>query len=476
MIKLSVKSAFYASFLILPLLFSCTKKYEPPDLGELYTRSAREYHKYGNPVIVIPGILGSRLVVEKSGTVVWGAFDNNYADPGTPEGARLIAHPLYADSAGDGIVSNGALDRVKVNLLGIPLELNAYVNILSTLGAGGYRDDSFSLSNVDYGTEHFSCFQFDYDWRLDNVENAMRLHAFILEKKEYVETQLSERYGIERDVKFDIVAHSMGGLIARYYLMYGSNDLDAVIDLDEPGWEGAEYVENLIVIGTPNAGSLNAMDNLINGRELGPFLPRYESSIIGSMPSVYQLLTRNRHKLIVDENGKAIDLYDPGTWKKLGWGLADPDQEEIIAMLLPEVADSGDRNKIAMEYLAYVLQRADSFQRALDVPAEAPEGVKMYLIAGDSVPTDSSYVVDSKTGKIIKRIMSHGDGTVTRSSALLDERIGGEWKPYVVTPIDWTNVMFIFSDHLGITKDPTFSDNVLFLLLENPSNSERTEG
>jgi len=66
--------------------------------------------------------------------------------------------------------------------------------------------------------------------------------------------------------------------------------------------------------------------------------------------------------------------------------------------------------------------------------------------------------------------MTPGDGTVTRSSALMDERIGGEWKPYLVSPVKWTNVMFFFSDHIGITKDPAFTDNILYLLLEEPKS------
>jgi len=61
-----------------------------------------------------------------------------------------------------------------------------------------------------------------------------------------------------------------------------------------------------------------------------------------------------------------------------------------------------------------------------------------------------------------------GDGTVTRSSALMDERVGGIWTPYLKSPIKWSSVMFLFSDHLGLTKDPTFSDNVLYILLEQP--------
>ena len=38
----------------------------------------------------------------------------------------------------------------------------------------------------------------------------------------------------------------------------------------------------------------------------------------------------------------------------------------------------------------------------------------------------------------------------------------------LVSPIGWSQVLFIFSDHLGMTKDPAFVDNILYFLLESP--------
>ena len=38
----------------------------------------------------------------------------------------------------------------------------------------------------------------------------------------------------------------------------------------------------------------------------------------------------------------------------------------------------------------------------------------------------------------------------------------------LVTPITFTSVYFVFTDHLGMTRDAAFSDNVLHLLLEAP--------
>ena len=469
-------------YLILGLLMpavamlACAKaQYNPPDLGGIYTQAAMRSHVEGNPVIVIPGILGSKLRDGETGQLVWGAFDGGEADPETPEGARLIAIPMKEgvpiDELTDSVRSDGALDRVKVKLFGLPIQLNAYINILSTLGAGGYLDQSLAsnkLNEIDYGDEHFTCFQFDYDWRLDNVENAKRLKKFIEEKKEYILGEYRKR-GIKKDdVKFDIVAHSMGGLLTRYFLMYGGSDLPADGSKPEVTWAGAEYVEKVIIVGTPNAGAVGAVETLVKGKDIGPFLPNYAPAIIATMPSLYQQLPRTRHGAVTDENGRKLDLMDPEVWISLGWGLADPGQDEVLAWLLPDVSDPAKRREIALDHLRKSLKRGKEFEDAIDTPAELPPGLKLYLIAGDAILTGSSLTVDTSTGKFEVSRYSPGDGTVTRASALMDEREGGYWTPVLVSPIDWSNVMFLFTDHLGLTKSPAFSDNVLFILLEEP--------
>ena len=61
---------------------SCAKtQVAPPDLGGIYTQAAMRSHEVGNPVIVIPGILGSKLRDSETGQLVWGAFDGGEADP-----------------------------------------------------------------------------------------------------------------------------------------------------------------------------------------------------------------------------------------------------------------------------------------------------------------------------------------------------------------------------------------------------------
>ena len=45
-----------------------------PDLGGLYNELAQNEDPSRNPVILIPGILGSKRVDRSSGVIVWGTF------------------------------------------------------------------------------------------------------------------------------------------------------------------------------------------------------------------------------------------------------------------------------------------------------------------------------------------------------------------------------------------------------------------
>ncbi|MBB5121227.1 alpha/beta fold hydrolase [Streptomyces eurocidicus] len=96
----------------------------------------------------------------------------------------------------------------------------------------GSMVDNFRNSQADRpGYSGSELHTWGYDWKLSNKENARKLHEYISEK--FPRT------------KVDIVAHSMGSLVSRWYLK----------DPEGHGWKGAEKVANWVSIGGPNKGT-----------------------------------------------------------------------------------------------------------------------------------------------------------------------------------------------------------------------------
>lgn len=453
--------------------YTSDAKFTESIIGPLQQKAIDYQGPYRNPVIIVHGFLGSNMLDKNTNKNVWGQFSTEDGYSVSDEKMRALSIPMVKHKPLkdiiDDTVPNGALNTVEVNFLGMTFKENAYLNLVDALHEGGYQLEGRPL---DSGKSCYNLFQFSYDWRRDLQETASKLHEYILEKRKYIQKKYEALYGVkDYDVQFDLIGHSMGGLVSRYYLRYGTADLPTLNEKPNITWAGSQYVDRVIILGTPNAGYLDTLLEMENGMDMPPFPP----AMVSTWLTIYQMMPAPSTKSVVykHDHNKVVDIYDFKTWIKMKWGLANPKQTEVFKILLPDVKDPVERRLIAFDHLKKCLERAKRFKRAMGEPAIPPDDVKLYLVLGNAVKTTCWAEVDEKTGKleIPEKGYGPGDGKVPASSAMYDERQGAKtWVPFFYGPIAWNSIIQLRAAHMGITTDPAFKDNILFLLSAVPSS------
>ncbi|HJU92714.1 MAG TPA: hypothetical protein VJ656_07275 [Pyrinomonadaceae bacterium] len=406
---------------------ACISAKRTPNLEHIFASARLRTGK--RPVIVIPGILGTELINSKTGETVWpSAFRTE--QEGLPISPNL-------DANRDDLVPGKMLETVR--LARVLPEIYVYRDLLEALRRyAGYRDGDWENPGANGYQDTF--YLFPYDWRKDNVANARELFR----RMERLKSKLQRP-----DLKFNIVAHSMGGLIARYASMYGDADLPEGEGAIQPTWAGAAHISKIVMIGVPNEGSTDAFASLLEGysiteglRRRFPLLNKLTAEDIVTTPSVFQLLPHRNAVKFLDENLQAIqiDLYNVEVWKRYGWSViySSPDFRRRHAQT---VGTNGNGDELDA-YLAATLRRARRFHQALDSVEHTHSPVVLLAIGGDCEETLNSPVIlrDEKRNrwvtltrpreyrtssgqKISKKQATQamyvpGDGRVTRASLL----------------------------------------------------------
>lgn len=448
-----------ACALVLP---GCKSAPVRPDLARLYaqTRSAPA-ESAQPPVIVVHGVLGSRLRDARSGREVW------------PGGLRRLAFSQYRELA-------LAIDWERIEPLRDALEPSAifdsaagqdfYGEILRTLeGPGGYVRAQAGDAPAN-GSKHL--YVFLYDWRRDNIESVRALDALI--------ERIRADHGKPR-MKVDIVAHSNGGLVARYYARYGTRDLLDGNDFPVTQ-EGARKIRRLVLLGTPNFGSVSAVIGMIEGIEVG--FRRIPPEVLATMPSAYQLFPHALSTWLIDANGRELerDVFDVELWHRFQWGVFDPEVRERIAGRFEDPERGQQYLSVLERYVGKYLERARRFTWSLTV-AEPKRGVRPIVLGGDCELTPARLAVEEVDGDSVLRLwpqqiekpvpgvdydmlmLEPGDGTVTKASLLAREALDPtvprhEWSHF---PLRYS--FFLCERHDRLTGNPSFQDNLLHALL-----------
>ncbi len=224
---------------------------------------------------------------------------------------------------------------------------------------------------------------FDYDWRLSNFDNAVKLRKLI-----------EQRFPNSAQ-RIDIIAHSMGGLIARIYIQTLG---------------GADRVQNLIMLGTPHRGSAEIFARLKDGFEHWPSvlsggLPEIQRTIL-SFPATFQLLPTYDECCGFSENADPVtasyvDILSVTTWARFSW--------------LPNEFKSG----LGLDFLTSALAEARRLKALMAQPifTDPERNSTVHYIANGFVDTWSRVFFHPATGMITGKYAFKGDGTVILESA-----------------------------------------------------------
>lgn len=453
-----------------------------PDLGRIFA-GVRE-RKGKRPVIVIPGILGSNIINRRTGEVVWpSAFRSDVDGLSLPTTADLPNNR-------DDLVASRIVEAAR--LAKIAPEVYVYHHLLRALeDYGGYREGDWA--NPPEGGDQDTFYVFAYDWRRDNVESARLLVKHI----EALKLKLGRP-----DLRFNIVAHSMGGLVARYAAMYGDRDLPPEGTAPSLNWAGAEFVNKIFMFGTPNAGSTEAFAVLLEGysvteglRRRVHLLNKLSREDVMTAPSIYQLLPHAGAVRFLDRDLRplSVDLYDPVVWRRYGWSAAnDPEfrasYERGAARGLEAPTTRGTLADLDA-YFDAVLTRARRFHEALDAQGAVEAPVKLFAFGGDCEETLSAPVImqDAKTGRwltltrpkslkgsdgrrfkreqVVRAMYAPGDGRVTRDSLMGAGLAPGRTSMLYETPLPVAYAAFACDLHSDLQNNRTLQDNALTLLV-----------
>lgn len=455
---------FTALFCISGMLVgnSAARAEQRPDLARLYAGSIHKANNHQPPLILVHGLMGGRLWNVNKQAEDWpgkitDVLFSNYKNLALP------IDPNTLEPVDDGRIAQGITDRAAGR--------DYYGALIHTLeNAGRYYYTIPGEKIQDFSQRRF--YIFSYDWRQDNVVSAKKLSQLIEQiRKDYNNPKL----------KVDIVAHSMGGLIVHYYLRYGEQD---VLDRNDfpVNQHGATRVRRVILLGTPNLGSVSAVQAFIHGRDVG--FNTIPPEALMTMPSIYQLFPHAIQDWLITDSLDTLDsdLFDVEIWRRFQWGIFDPTVRTRIRSHFSDPKKADAYTATLENYFAKQLERARRFVWSLTVKINHPAW-KLTLFGGDCELTPARLLIEEDHGNSMIRLwpkqvknklnekdynqlmLEPGDGEVTKASLLAREMLDPSIarNKYISFPVD--HAFFLCERHDQLTGNINFQDNLLHTLL-----------
>jgi pimeloyl-ACP methyl ester carboxylesterase len=371
------------------------------------------------------------------------------------EGSKLY-DPDLAKKGADPVCVWGGLDAIRTADLYLALRMPNPLTAGPMVSAGpidvyggfisGMADDQDTPGFKPY-TQGADFFTFSYDWRQDIASVTAPLLREALDKYAKIH---EEKTGIPAaDTKFIIVAHSMGGLVARTFIS------------ESP--EQADRIAALYLVGTPNLGSVKAIMTLVVGpgglkenavnfpASLLNLLPNSVDANLTKLvavtrPSLYELLPfDDPHWECVAADGhrtliSAQDLLSIGPWEPY-WPSPELERRIFLDTWLKKRQEEGRKQinvsdwefsqdsdlrglqKILAQTREWRL-RMGSLSYTNTLMTRSGEASRLKVVVGTGLKTPTGVITegahDSSIGRYTYQPDNDGDETVTGTSALDD--------------------------------------------------------
>jgi probable HAF family extracellular repeat protein len=385
------------------------------------------------PLIFVPGIAGSLL--HDGNQEQWPALE-------IPSNkSKLSLDPTNTPHSP--IVATDVIRRI--DFIGSIISYEMYNPLLQFLVKQEARYVEYNVNNIvsrrtvagcDFAAQKVAqptLFVFAYDWRLSNSDSALQLTEYV---------RCVHQFYPESEI--DIVAHSMGGLIARRYILDNPQD---------------HHVAKLVTIGAPWLGAPKALNALQTGKFFND--PAQELLIVGKpelqklaefFPGVHELLpTRIYHQL--EGHSFIEDTWDLNANGVLNETYTYTQTTELLDRSYPD-SKPGTASQVFHE------------RPGQDSGAVLPHGVDYYHIYGKKPTTDTITAVHAVEEKHCRLIvldcyvrntyrvsLGLGGGTVPITSSI---RSGLNDGNAVLRPITTGN-----ADHNGMVSDPKVHKAIL---------------
>jgi hypothetical protein len=310
------------------------------------------------PVIIVPGIMGSRLNRVSDGEEVWPNVDLMSFSNDDGYLSSLILNDFGGQIRGLEMKSPSVTDVEEIVIGDITIKRVGYGNLINNFINQGYAS----------GTDLFTV---PYDWRLSLEDEVDRLN-------DVVQTAISN----SPSGKVSIIAHSMGGLLVKEYL----NNLP-----------DTSFVDKLILAGVPQLGAPKAFKALNYGDNMGFEFAGKDvlnsdriKTISQNMPGIYELLPSRKY---IDVNGGYVKDF----------------RSEVKILNYDETAqlmkDNGRNGSL--------IDVADDFHQEIDNSQFNAQNVYNIVGCRQTKTIGGFNIYDDE----VKIVLTNGDGTVPLSSA-----------------------------------------------------------